>query len=127
MNSIASLFSITLIVTSVAGFAPMISHPNAMNHRIPTYRSPTSHNAIMFEPPAEENCELDGSDCEESVFARKRREKSEANAATVERYQRQGIALTEVDLMETVDQYQNAPTGGNLIPGVSLSALCEDD
>lgn len=83
--------------------------------------------AITFEPPTDDNCEIDGSDCEESVFARKRREKADARAATVERYQSQGMNLREIDLMESVDQYQNAMVGGSLIPGVHLTALMEDD
>ena len=44
-----------------------------------------------------------------------------------ERARLHGITLSDVDLQDSVDQYQNAPTGGGLIPGLSLSALCEDD
>jgi len=107
---------------SVAGFSNVI-----LQQRIVITRRPSHLYSIIFEPPSDENCELDGSDCEESVFDRKRREKADAHAATIGRYQQQGIMLTEMDLMESVDQYQNAPTGGNLIPGVHLSSLCEDD
>ena len=82
--------------------------------------------SIIFEPPVEDNCELDGSDCEESVFEQKRRERLEANNALVDRARMQGIELNEVDFQESVDQYQNNPVGGGLIPGLSLSALCED-
>lgn len=118
MNSVTIL--ICLSTTLVAGFSPSIlPNHNAIAQRVVL-------NAIMFEPPVDDNCEIDG-DCEESVFARKRREKAEARSATMEKYQQQGISLSEIDLMETVDQYQNAMVGGNLIPGVSLTALCEDD
>lgn len=107
------------MVASVTGFSTAMPNQRTSIH-------PTAHYAITFEPPPDDNCEIDG-DCEESVFDRKRREKADANAATIGRYQQQGIALTEMDLMDSIDQYQNAPTGGNLIPGISLSALCEDD
>lgn len=107
------------MVASVTGFSTAMPNQRAAIR-------PTSLYSIIFEPPADDNCEIDG-DCEESVFERKRREKADANAATIGRYQQQGIALTEMDLMESIDQYQNAPTGGNLIPGIHLSALCEDD
>ncbi|KAL9178395.1 hypothetical protein ACHAXT_000042 [Thalassiosira profunda] len=95
--------------------------------QIPTHPS-TALRSMIFEPPVDENCELDGSNCEESIFDRKRRERAEADDAIRERYRTErGIELSEVDLMESIDQYQNAPTGGNLIPGVTLTALCGDD
>ena len=87
----------------------------------------TALRSIIIEPPPEEDCGVDGSDCEESIFDRKRREKAEAENATRERYQKRGIELTDVDLMESPDQYRNAQLGGGLISGVNLSALCEDD
>lgn len=80
----------------------------------------------IVEPPPDDDCEVDG-DCEESVFDRKKREKKEADGIFRQKYATDhGLQLTEVDMMETIDQYSN-PTGGNLIPGVSLSALMEDD
>jgi hypothetical protein len=126
MNLLAFL-SISIVTTSVACFSPTSSNPSVVfQQRIHNVKTSTSRYAITFEPPADDNCEIDG-DCEESIWARKKKEKAEANAATMEKYQQRGIQLTEVDLMESVDQYQNSPVGGNLIAGVSLSALCEDD
>jgi len=116
-----------LIPTSIA-FSPIIDH---ISHQTTTTfinsKTSTSLNSIIFEPPVEDNCELDGSDCEESVFEQKRRERLEANNALVDRARMQGIELNEVDFQESVDQYQTNPVGGGLIPGLSLSALCEDD
>jgi len=39
----------------------------------------------------------------------------------------EGIHLTDADFVESIDQHHNNPTGGGIIPGVSLSALMEDD
>ena len=127
MNLLASFLSISLVAMPVACFLPTSSSPSVVFQQIiHDVKTSTSHYAITFEPPVDDNCEIDG-DCEESIFDRKRREKAEANAATMEKYQQRGIQLTEVDLMQTVDQYQNSPVGGNLIAGISLTALCEDD
>ncbi len=51
----------------------------------------------------------------------------EATQATKDRYRTMGVELSDADFFTSVDQYQNNPTGGGLIPGISLSALCEDD
>ncbi len=51
----------------------------------------------------------------------------EAAQATKDRYRAMGVELSDVDFSTSVDQYQNNSTGGGLIPGMSLSALCEDD
>ena len=111
----------SLLAAPSAAFSPATA-------RRSTAASSTSLRSIIFEPPVEENCEVDGSDCEESIFAIKRRERAAADDAIRERYRvERGIELTKVDLMESIDQYQNAPLGANLIPGLSLSALCEDD
>lgn len=90
--------------------------------------SATSLRSITFEPLPDDNCELDGSDCEESVFERKRKEKMNANQSTKERYAAMGVQLSDADLIDSnIDQYANAPLGGSLMAGISLSALCEDD
>eukprot|EP00584_Thalassiosira_punctigera_P013922 CAMPEP_0172555430 /NCGR_PEP_ID=MMETSP1067-20121228/58415_1 /TAXON_ID=265564 ORGANISM="Thalassiosira punctigera, Strain Tpunct2005C2" /NCGR_SAMPLE_ID=MMETSP1067 /ASSEMBLY_ACC=CAM_ASM_000444 /LENGTH=126 /DNA_ID=CAMNT_0013343951 /DNA_START=61 /DNA_END=441 /DNA_ORIENTATION=+ len=126
MNNSSSLLFVAvvgLLLTLTVAFAPTRTH-----HQSVGAESRSALYSIIFEPPVEENCELDGSNCEESIFDRKKREKSEANQAIMNRYQMEhGVELTDIDLMESIDQYQNAPTGGNLIPGMSLSALCEDD
>ena len=114
-----SLTYITLLAFTIAtalAFAPQPS--------IPTTSTVLNFNIVM--PPDEDNCELDNSNCEESVFARKRREKQEENEKLHESYKRGGMTLRDIDVAETVDQYDNA-AGGNLIPGINLSALCEDD
>lgn len=51
----------------------------------------------------------------------------EATQATKARYAVKGVALSDADFVDSIDQYQNNPTGGGLIPGISLSALCGDD
>lgn len=81
-------------------------------------------NVIM--PPDDDNCEIDNSNCEESVFARKRAEKKEENEKLRESYIRGGMTVRDIDLVETVDQFSNA-AGGGIIPGMQLTALCEDD
>ena len=114
-----SLTYITLLAFTIAttlAFAPQPS--------IPTTSTVLNFNIVM--PPDEDNWELDNSNCEESVFARKRREKQEENEKLHESYKRGGMTLRDIDVVETVDQYDNA-AGGNLIPGINLSALCEDD
>jgi len=134
MNSIITSLCIVvgivglLTPTSIA-FSPV--NINHISHQTTTtfinIKTSTSLNSIIFEPPVEDNCELDRSNCEELVFEQKRRERLEANNALVDRARMQGIELNEVDFQESVDQYQNNPVGGGLIPGLSLSALCEDD
>mmetsp|Transcript_27791 Transcript_27791/g.39772 ORF Transcript_27791/g.39772 Transcript_27791/m.39772 type:complete len:120 (+) Transcript_27791:200-559(+) len=116
---------LTLIIASLA----VLSSSTAFVTTTPTISSisTTSLHALTFEPPPEDNCEIDGSDCEESIFAQKRREKMEATQATKNRYRAMGVELSDADFATSVDQYQNNPTGGGLIPGMSLSALCEDD
>ena len=47
--------------------------------------------------------------------------------ATSDRYRLQGLALSDADFVDSVDQYQNNPTGGGLIAGIQLTSLCEDD
>lgn len=113
--SIAALFAAT---TAFAPTAPTT---------ISSISTTTSLRSIIFEPPPEDNCELDGSDCEDSVFARKRQERNENQQATKDRYRAMGVALSEADFVQSVDQYQNNPTGGGLIAGIQLTALCEDD
>eukprot|EP01083_Nonionella_stella_P208202 755749_1 len=136
MNSIiSSLLCIAvgilgLLIPSSIAFSPVINHISHQATTSTTFinKSTTSLNmSIIFEPPVEDNCELDSSNCEESVFQEKRRERLEANNALVDRARMQGIELNEIDFQESVDQYQNNPVGGGLIPGLSLSALCEDD
>ena len=69
----------------------------------PTARSTrvTSMYSIVFEPP------IDNFECEESVFAIKKREREQHDDAVKARYLSEyGIELTEADLMDSVDQYQ---------------------
>ena len=128
MNSIVSLLLCTVgIILGLLSPSSLAFSPNINIHKTFAKNSPTSLNSIVFEPPPEDNCELDGSNCEESVFEQKRREKAEAREALNERARLQGIQLSEVDFQSSVDQYQNAPTGGSLIPGMTLTSMCEDD
>mmetsp|Transcript_9711 Transcript_9711/g.14693 ORF Transcript_9711/g.14693 Transcript_9711/m.14693 type:complete len:124 (-) Transcript_9711:200-571(-) len=123
MNNTTLLSTVVIIVSLLLSS----STTTAFSPSATAARRATSLHSIVFEPPAEENCEVDSSNCEESIFDRKRREKGEAEDAIKDRYRMQGIELTSVDLMDSMDQYQNAPTGGGIIPGMNLSALCEDD
>eukprot|EP00568_Trieres_chinensis_P003136 CAMPEP_0183295214 /NCGR_PEP_ID=MMETSP0160_2-20130417/3253_1 /TAXON_ID=2839 ORGANISM="Odontella Sinensis, Strain Grunow 1884" /NCGR_SAMPLE_ID=MMETSP0160_2 /ASSEMBLY_ACC=CAM_ASM_000250 /LENGTH=107 /DNA_ID=CAMNT_0025456657 /DNA_START=123 /DNA_END=446 /DNA_ORIENTATION=- len=107
MKSIAALFA---VLASSSAFVPA-----------PRPTPVTFLRSITYEPPADEY------ESEESIFDRKRKERQEHDDEMRARYRAQGIELTEADLTESVDQYQNAATGGNLIAGISLSALCEDD
>ena len=129
MNNIVSLLLCTVgIILGLLSPSSLAFSPNIITHQtLFAKNSPTSLNSIVFEPPPEDNCELDGSNCEESVFEQKRREKAEAREALHERARLQGIQLSEVDFQSSVDQYQNAPTGGSLIPGMTLTSMCEDD
>ena len=38
----------------------------------------TALRSIIIEPPADDDCQIDAANCEESIFDRKRREKAEA-------------------------------------------------
>ena len=55
-------------------------------------------------PPDEDNCEIDNSNCEESVFAQKRAEKAAEKERLRDQYVANGLKLTDIDRMETVDQ-----------------------
>mmetsp|Transcript_15896 Transcript_15896/g.23247 ORF Transcript_15896/g.23247 Transcript_15896/m.23247 type:complete len:120 (-) Transcript_15896:155-514(-) len=116
-TSIYNVFSLFL-VSGTAAFSPAIHQK--------TFVSTTNLGAVIFAPPDDDNCELEGSDCEESVFARKKREKGESETKLREAYVANGLKLSDIDRVETVDQYQNAVSGG-IIPGVQLTALMEDD
>mmetsp|Transcript_5431 Transcript_5431/g.9886 ORF Transcript_5431/g.9886 Transcript_5431/m.9886 type:complete len:127 (+) Transcript_5431:121-501(+) len=122
--------SALLLYSAIVGLLSTMSSafaPTQTSHRSSIAITGPLH-SITFEPPPEDNCELDGTNCEESIFDRKKRERTEADNAIVDRYRMErGIEISEADLYESVDQYSNAPTGGNLIPGISLTALCEDD
>jgi len=89
-------------------------------------RTTTFLRAMTFEPPADDDCTLDGSDCEESIFDRKRREKKESDVELRELYAKEGLDLTAIDRMASPDQFDNA-AGGGIIPGMQMSALMEDD
>ena len=110
----------SIIAVSTTAFVPA-------SPVISTISSSTSLRSIIFEPPPEDNCELDGTECEDSVFAQKRQERQDQMQATKDRYRLQGVALSDADFVDSVDQYQNNPTGGGLIAGIQLTSLCEDD
>lgn len=91
----------------------------------------------IITPPDDDNCEVDNSNCEESVFDRKKREKLEKDQERRALYAKEGLdldeiekkktsQLSEIDQMATPDQFDNA-AGGGIIPGMNLSALMEDD
>ena len=119
MNTVAILLFclLGLSLSTTTAFAPTIA----------THRTSTHLNSIIIEPSPDDSCEVDSSNCEESIWDRHAAEQAEYNQGVKDKYHAQGIELSDVDLMETVDQYQNSPTGGGLIGGVALTALCEDD
>eukprot|EP00592_Proboscia_alata_P011237 CAMPEP_0194367480 /NCGR_PEP_ID=MMETSP0174-20130528/15572_1 /TAXON_ID=216777 /ORGANISM="Proboscia alata, Strain PI-D3" /LENGTH=103 /DNA_ID=CAMNT_0039143261 /DNA_START=187 /DNA_END=498 /DNA_ORIENTATION=- len=83
----------------------------------------------IIAPPDDENCELESSNCEESVFDRKKREKKEKDAGRQELYAedvKAGLDLSSIDQIGSADQFDNA-AGGGIIPGMQLTALMEDD
>jgi hypothetical protein len=129
MNETRALVMRLLVVFGMAtrsiAFTPS-SHAFA-SYRVVMGGAPPSSalHAIIIEPPSTHG---DDTDSEESFFDRKRREKAEADNAMKERYRNErGIELTDVDLMDSPDQYRNSQLGGGLVSGVNLSALCEDD
>jgi hypothetical protein len=117
---VAAILSVCSTSNNVAAFTPNpIGAPPIGRTIISTQ---IRYNIIT--PPDDENCEVDG-DCEESVFARKKRERQDAESNLREKYVESGLNLSDIDRMETAEAFN--PTGGGIIPGVSLSALMEDD
>mmetsp|Transcript_37312 Transcript_37312/g.75984 ORF Transcript_37312/g.75984 Transcript_37312/m.75984 type:complete len:157 (-) Transcript_37312:231-701(-) len=112
-------FLLTCILSSVVAFSPNLSVSSTHKTLL---TSPTALGYTVVGPPPDE----DDPEAEESFFARKRREKAEEEANLREKYVESGLNLSEIDMMETPDMYDN-PTGGGIIPGVHLSALMEDD
>lgn len=127
MKTIATAAALVLSSLCISTPTPGVS---AFSPAVPINSSPKASQThlkyTVVGPPPDEDCDIDGSDCEESIFDRKRREKAEAETAIREKYVEGGLDLNEIDMMETPDMYSN-PTGGGLIPGVHLSALMEDD
>ena len=77
-------------------------------------------------PPDDEDCAIDSSNCEESVFESKRREKKESDVELRELYAKEGLSLSAIDQATSHDQFDNA-AGRGIIPGMQMSALMEDD
>ena len=103
-----------------------LSLSTATTNATPTSPPSTRLRFDIIAPPDEDNCELDGSDCEESVFARKKRERQAGETKLREKYTEAGLKLSDIDRMETPDMY-NAGGMNGIIPGVQLSTLMEDD
>ena len=79
----------------------------------------TNLNYNIVAPPE------DDTENEESFFARKKKEKAAEESLFRERCEEEGLNLSEIDRVETVDMYNNPM--GSLIPGVHLTSMCEDD
>lgn len=109
---------LSCIFSSASAFSANLSISTPKTH----LTSPTALRYTVVGPPPDD----DDTEAEESFFDRKRREKAEEEAHLREKYEESGLNLSEIDKMETPDMYAN-PTGGDLIPGVHLSALMEDD
>jgi hypothetical protein len=117
---VAAVLSVWSTNNNVAAFAP---NPIGALSSGRTFTS-TRLRYNIITPPDDENCELVG-DCEESVFARKKRERQDADSNLRAKYVESGLNLSDIDRMETAEMYN--PTGMGIIPGVQLSALMEDD
>ena len=111
-------------------------HQTTMTTRTISTRTARTTSQLYYNiitPPDDDNCDVDGSDCEESVFDRKKREQREKDQGRRELYAKKGLDLDEmtktlsaIDQMATPDQFDNA-AGGGIIPGMQMSALMEDD
>ena len=112
-------------------------HQQQQQTTVTSSTPPTQLYYNIITPPDDDNCEVDNSNCEESVFDRKKREKLEKDQERRALYAKEGLdldeiekkktsQLSEIDQMATHDQFDNA-AGGGIIPGMNLSALMEDD
>mmetsp|Transcript_34804 Transcript_34804/g.41607 ORF Transcript_34804/g.41607 Transcript_34804/m.41607 type:complete len:133 (-) Transcript_34804:292-690(-) len=130
-----SFLAATVLLSSslgqqVSAFSPNTSNPHRTMMPTTTTKTTSTRTTQLFyniiTPPDDENCEVDSSNCEESVFDRKRREKKEEDVGRRELYAKEGLDLTAIDQMASPDQFDNA-AGGGIIPGMQMSALMEDD
>jgi len=131
----------------VSAFSSLSITTSGRNYQQTTASSSTSTSTTttstqlyynIIAPPDDDNCEVDSSNCEESVFDRKKREKLEKDQGRRELYAKKGLNIDEIDKvntslsanaidqMHTPDQFDNA-AGGGIIPGMQMSALMEDD
>ena len=124
MKSAATLVAAVVLTITGTNNNVVAFSPNPIPST--TSRPSTRLRFDIIAPPDEDNCELDGSDCEESVFARKKRERQEGETKLREKYTEAGLKLSDIDRMETPDMY-NAGGMNGIIPGVQLSTLREDD
>uniref|UniRef100_A0A7S0G866 Uncharacterized protein n=1 Tax=Proboscia inermis TaxID=420281 RepID=A0A7S0G866_9STRA len=130
--------AVAVLLSSSLGQHVSAFSPNTINlHRTmvrttTTKKTSTPATQLFFNiiaPPDDENCELESSNCEESVFDRKKREKKEKDAGRQELYAedvKAGLDLSSIDQIGSADQFDNA-AGGGIIPGMQLTALMEDD
>lgn len=93
---------ISLIILSLIGSTMTFSPSATMKHQHTLSKSALQYTIV--EPPDDDNCEIDNSNCEESVFAQKRKEKAEEKERLRNQMLKSGLKLTEIDRMETVDQ-----------------------
>lgn len=111
----------------VSAFSPNTSnlHRTMMTTKTTSTRTTQLFYTIMT-PPDDEDCAIDSSNCEESVFESKRREKKESDVELRELYAKEGLSLSAIDQATSHDQFDNA-AGRGIIPGMQMSALMEDD
>mmetsp|Transcript_11867 Transcript_11867/g.13195 ORF Transcript_11867/g.13195 Transcript_11867/m.13195 type:complete len:127 (+) Transcript_11867:195-575(+) len=120
----ATVLLLSLFGQQVSAFSSNPHQPMMTTKTTSTRTTQLFYNIIA--PPDDENCEIDSSNCEESVFDIKRRERKQEDAERRELYAKAGIDLTSIDRMTSHDQFDNA-AGGGIIPGMQMSALMEDD
>ena len=107
--NISTVLLVLALYLRVSAFVPAVKKLRATN---------LNYNIVM--PPQDDETEN-----EESFFARKKKEKAEEESLFRERCEGEGLNLSEIDRVETVDMYNNPM--GSLIPGVHLTSMCGDD
>lgn len=107
--NISTILLVLALYLRVSAFVPAVKKARATH---------LNYNIVM--PPQDDETEN-----EESFFARKKKEKAEEESLFRERCEGEGLNLSEIDRVETVDMYNNPM--GSLIPGVHLTSMCGDD
>ena len=96
MKSTSIYSLISLLFVGNEAFSPTITNQRTCVS--------SSLGVTIIKPPDDDNCELEGSDCEESVFARKKREKKESEQNLRDVFVQNGLNLRDIDRQESVDQ-----------------------
>lgn len=98
MKSFTFALTILCLIGNTNAFSPIAG----MKQEVAFSKSALHYTVI--QPPDDDNCEIDNSSCEDSVFAQKRKEKAEEKERLRQEMLKRGMKLTDIDRMETVDQ-----------------------